>query len=510
MNRRRFLLGVAAAASPLLARTQTVKLSVRPGAPGQRIPVRYTGLSYESSQLAEPVFFSKRNKDLVLLFRRLSPQGVLRVGGNSSEFTWWKAREDSVAPPLKRPSGPPDANWMPHELTPITTDAIKNLAGFLDETGWKLIYGLNLGTGTPERAVEEAAYVNREMGDRLLYFQIGNEPDLYRRPNNGLRPPSWGFDQYLAEWIRFASAIFGRIPFTRLAGPDVASDSDWIAQFAKRAPAQIKEGIVSLTGHYYASGPPDDPSVNIDRLLRPDPELAAKAARLVQIGAEAHLPFRMAEGNSCYRGGKPGMSDAFASALWAADYMLMTAHAGYAGVNLHGGGGKEIRAALGGHLPGEGLAKKKKTTGKTRSGAFYSPIGGSLEEGFEARPVFYGMMLADQFSGALPMAVDFDARGVNATAYAASTKKDLRIAIINKDAKHDLKVQVDPGRPAKSAGIWRLDALSLDATEGVTLCGSGIGTDGAWSPKEEPVKPHGHGLFTIDVPKANAAMVIVA
>ncbi len=266
-----------------------------------------------------------------------------------------------MAPALKPPPGPADANWMPHELSPITPQAIENLAGFLDAAGWKLIYGLNLGSGTPQRAAEEAAYVAKTIGTRLEYFQIGNEPDLYPRANNGLRPPSWGFDNYLSEWVKFASAIFARVPFARLAGPDVASDSEWIARFASQAPAKVSDAIVSLTGHYYAMGPPDDPRVNIERLLAPGPESAARVARIAQIAADAHLPFRMAEGNSCYRGGKPGMSDAFASALWAADYMLMTARAGYAGC-FHGGGTRQIRAALGGHLPGEAVAKKPAST----------------------------------------------------------------------------------------------------------------------------------------------------
>jgi hypothetical protein len=50
------------------------------------------------------------------------------------------------------------------------------------------------------------------------------------------------------------------------------------------------------------------------------------------------LGFRMTEGNSCFGGGKPGVSDALASALWAMDYMLYVASKGYVGVNLHGGG----------------------------------------------------------------------------------------------------------------------------------------------------------------------------
>ncbi len=506
MNRRRFLLSAAAAVAPLAAQEQ-VRLGIHPGPPGRRIPASYTGLSYESSQLAEPELFSPRNRGLVGLFRRLSARGVLRLGGNSSDFTWWKASREAVAPAMKRPPGPIEANWMPHELAAITPQAIDNLAGFLDAAGWKLIYGLNLGSGTPERAAEEAAYVAKATGPRIEHFQIGNEPDLYPRANNGLRPPGWGFEQYLAEWMKFAQAVRARVPGARLAGPDVASGSDWIERFASQAPGQMRDGIVALTGHYYAMGPPDDPRVNIERLVGPDPERAAQIARIVAAASQARLPFRMAEGNSCYRGGKPGMSDAFASALWCADYMLMTAQAGYAGVNLHGGGTRQIRAALGQHLPGEAVAKKP---GAARTGSFYTPIAGGAEEGFSARPIYYGMVLANQFAGAESLGVDFDPRGVNATAYAARTDGGIRVAILNKDASRDLRVVLYPGFRTESARVWRLTAAALDATEGVTLAGRAIRSDGSWSPQEETLRPDAGGLVPIDVARASGALVSFA
>lgn len=40
----------------------------------------------------------------------------------------------------------------------------------------------------------------------------------------------------------------------------------------------------------------------------------------------------------CFGGGKPGVSNAFASTSWGADYMPHCACAGYAAVNLHSGG----------------------------------------------------------------------------------------------------------------------------------------------------------------------------
>jgi hypothetical protein len=215
----------------------------------------------------------------------------------------------------------------------------------------------------------------------------------------------------------------------------------------------------------------------------------------------------MAEGNSCYRGGKPGMSDAFASALWCADYMLMTAQAGYAGVNLHGGGTRQIRAALGQHLPGETVVKKP---GAARTGSFYTPIAGGLDEGFSARPIFYGMMFANQFAGAQSVAVDFDPKSVNATAYAAKTDADIRVAIVNKDAARDLRVVLYPGFRTPIARGWRLSAPALEATEGIALAGRLIGPDGSWSPQEEVLQADARGRLTLDVGRASGALVFLS
>ena len=172
-------------------------MTLRPPA-DRAVPADYVGFSYETMQLADPSFFASDNHDLIALFKSLSSRGVLRIGGNSSEFCWWQIKPDQQAPPEPH-SADHDENWMPHTLTAIQPIAVDRLAGFLDATGWKTIYGLNLGTGTPERAAGEAAYVAKSLGSRLLYFQIGNEPEFYRDANYRLRPPDWNFEQYLEQ-----------------------------------------------------------------------------------------------------------------------------------------------------------------------------------------------------------------------------------------------------------------------------------------------------------------------
>ena len=255
------------------------ELALEEDSSAPRIPLTYVGLSYELAQLSDSTFFSESNRDLVAYFRLLSGQGVLRLGGNTSEFCWFRASATTPAPRLHVPENPGE-NWMPHQLFAIQPEAIDALAGFLKATGWRLIYGLNFGNSTPERAAEEAAYVARAIGDRLEFFQIGNEPDLYQKATNGTRPAGWGFDNYVQEWTGFADAVVARVPGARFGGPDVAASSDWVIRFAERVAPRMGRQLAALTGHYYAEGPPNDPAVTIGRLLAPNAKVGTDIRRI--------------------------------------------------------------------------------------------------------------------------------------------------------------------------------------------------------------------------------------
>jgi hypothetical protein len=63
----------------------------------------------------------------------------------------------------------------------VSPEAVRNLAGFLKATGWTCLYGIGMGTNTPERAAEEAVFVAKTLDGSLQYFQIGNEVDLFGR-----------------------------------------------------------------------------------------------------------------------------------------------------------------------------------------------------------------------------------------------------------------------------------------------------------------------------------------
>ena len=125
------------------------------------------GLSYESGQLAYPDFFSPQNTALIQMFRTLSPSGVLRLGGNLSEFTLWSETEPATPPDAGGLVGPDPGHREPRTFT-ITPRSIRNLQGFLSATGWRCIYGLNLGGGTLEQALAEGRFVAKTLGRQLI------------------------------------------------------------------------------------------------------------------------------------------------------------------------------------------------------------------------------------------------------------------------------------------------------------------------------------------------------
>jgi hypothetical protein len=444
---------------------QTATLKLHADRTGPVIPTNFVGVSYETQQLSEPAFFSPANTGLIAQLRALAPNGVLRLGGNTSDYAFWKATPDSVPPPRAKRAyvygdPPPDLIYN------VTPEAVRNLRGFLDAAGWTCLYGINLGTNTPELAADEAAFVAKTLGDKLEYFQVGNEADRF---GTTIRDPkTWNADTYFDEWVKFANAIRARVPSAKFGMPDTSGNPQWYAVLVTRllalAPADRPE-VAALTHHFYFIGPPSNPYATVDLLMRTNPgvqklyENVHAAAERLGEGEHRTVLYRMTEGNTCYRGGKPGFSDVFAASLWAADYLLELASLGYAGANLHGGEGKMVAASLGGTLPGEELMPDPKVP---HPRPFYTPIA-DIDGKYVAEPVSFGMRFAQQFAGATIIAHDFDPGPANATAYSAKLPDGRTIvAVINKDATRTLR----PSFVGFHSGSYRsLKAASLSSTE---------------------------------------------
>jgi hypothetical protein len=480
MDRRHFLaLTAAAATAPHLrafAQSPAATLTLHPDRPGAAVPKNFIGLSYEIQQLSDPAFFSAANTGLIRELRALAPHGVLRLGGNTSDIGFWTPTPGPLPPlpanvVLNQNPGPGEKSplALAYQVTPL---AVTNLKAFLDATGWTCLYGINLGTNTPERAADEAAFVAKTLGDKLEYLQIGNEPDLLQHRFRD--PKTWSADKYYDDWLVLANAVRARVPNAKFGLPDTAGNPAWYAVVVTRLLATPNPPEVAcLTHHYYFNGPPSNPDVNITKLLQPDPRvdhLAADitaAAERLSAGQHRTVPWRMTEGNTCHHGGKPGVSDVFASALWSADYLLRLASFGYAGVNLHGGDGVFVANSLGGTLPGDAIVLAEHGDPATHPHPYYTPIAHIGSE-YIAEPVSYGMRFAGMFAGATMLPVDFDPGSVDATAYAAEHAESggFLLAIINKDASQDLTVTLpSPTAEPQFHVTRRLTAPSLTSRE---------------------------------------------
>jgi len=449
-----------------------VSLAIETSTRLAKVPADFMGLSYESGQLAYPDFFSTQNTALIDIFRTLSPAGVLRLGGNLSEFTVWSETEPATAPEAGGLVGPDPGKREPRTYT-IAPLSIRNLRGFLDATGWRCIYGLNLGGGTLEQALAEGGYVAKTLGPKLMCVQFGNEPDLFKHRDRGNKP--WTYEEFLVRWKMFRAAFHEKLPQVAVAGPDTAFNQEWVKRFAHDVPKEV----VLLTSHYYAEGPPTDPRMNIDLLLHPGARFDSSCGEALDSAKAAGLPFRMAEGNSCYNAGKPGVSDTFASALWVGDFCLQIASMGCVGINLHGG-----------------------------ANGFYTPIAGSIGSGFVVRPEFYGLMLAQRFAGLTLHRTTLEAQGANLTAYAAGQAGATGlVALFNKDTR-DVEVTLTGTTGSfERVAVERLSAPAIDSKAGVTFGGAVVGSDGQFHPRAgERLNAH-TGRLSVPVLAYSAALI---
>jgi hypothetical protein len=450
------------------------------------VPPSFLGISTEYWALplfgTQPTLFERA---LSLLRAPAGGALVVRVGGDSADHAFWALK------PRKAPG------WM-IQLSPPW---LHQMGGLVERLGVRLIVDLNLVTDTPLSAARwaRAAAESLPRGS-ILGFEVGNEPDLYARrywswviahPAVGpsVLPKDLSPTSYSRDYQAYANALARVAPRVPLLGPAVANpaaDINWVSTLMSSPHPRL--GVVS--GHVYpysaCAAPRAATHPTIARVLSEN-ATAGIAQRLHPAVAIAHrsgLPFRLTEINSVTCGGLAGVSDTFATALWAPDALMELLHTGVDGVNVH------IRA-------------------RTINAAF------SLNrQGMAAHPLLYGMMLFNRTlgPGARLAPVRVSAR---AQPHRASRLKIWAVRV-NGGGLHVLII--DKGnRPARvelrvpaigAASVQRLLAPSVSSRTGVTLAGQHVGADGLWhgAKPNEAVWPTAHG-YVITVPRMSAALV---
>lgn len=430
----------------------------------------FAGLSYEKSSLGQGLF-TPANNNLIALFQRLGP-GVLRVGGNSVDRTVWATQ---------------GAGGTAGQVAPPDVDA---LAAFVKASGWRCLYGVNLGGAasgatTPALAAAEVAYAAKKLGSALLGIEIGNECDLYGNPGHYFAG-QWSLSDFIALWEQYRSAILAVTPQIPITGPASAgNEAKWTVPFGQ---AVTKGQMALLTQHYYrADG--QQPSSTAELLITPDSKLLADLAILNAGAAAIGVPFRLSECNSFYNGGAPGVSDSYASALWVIDHLFNCVQGGASGVNLHGGG----------------------------NGPGYTPIANSGATIIGVRPEYYGTLLFTLAGQGTLYSTQISAGALNATAYGVKTSSGLNLVIVNKDATQNLQVTADLPVAAGSAQVLTLTQHSsagkapvLNATSGVTIQGAGVAADGGFAPQAAYTLQVSNRQLSCYVPALSAVLIQTA
>jgi hypothetical protein len=404
----------------------------------------FVGLAYEKQSLLTPLF-TAANTGLIALFQMLGPS-VLRIGGASVDESVWTPQTSGQTP--GQTSG---------QIAPSDIDA---LAAFLRATGWSCIYGINLGgsaTGatTPALAAAEAAYVSQRLGPALSAIELGNACETYGDPGS-FYAGNWSVEIFESLWQQYRSAIVATTPSAPIAGPAAASDIDsWTLPFGE----YVTSSEIDLLTQHYTCGPAS--TATIDGLLSTDPALSAELLQLHYGAQSIGVPFRIDACSAYSNGGAPGISDAYASSLWAIDTIFNTALSGASGLNFQTGGQQPC-----------------------------TPIADNAGVILSAQPLFYGLLLAASAGQGTLLATQLSASALNVTAYALQASDgSMSVVVVNKDAAQSLNLNITLPQSMTSATVQQLTQLSAGATSpslsalsGVTLQGATIAADGAFQP----------------------------
>ncbi len=451
-----------------------VTVAIEPHAPGAPVPQRFLGLSFEMAALAQLGQDAYRG-DMVELLRSLGP-GILRFGGiTADENVAWT---DSETPPPA---------WATSTIGPAQMSALGVLA---HRSGWKVLLTVGLAHYEPTAAAREVAAAHRALGPYLAAVEIGNEPDAYG--NHGFRELPWLAQGYQEQVSDYREAIEALTPGVPIAGPDVSGSGAFGEWGDEEALAQKP---VMLTGHHYPLGCAQIPAPSIETLLSAAVRGAAANSlnTYLKVAGLYGIPMRIDETNTVSCGGVEGISDTFASALWATGYITQTMAAGAAGINLQG---------------------------NPTNCAGYTPLcapdpAAAAEGALSAEPEWYALLLTKSLIGTRPLLTTISAEGSpNLVAAAFSGPgRSLKFALANDEplgtAPLALRLEVGPGM--STAQVQRLTAPAPSATGGVQLAASTVASNGSWhEPAQTESVTASSGVVSLELAPDSAALVTVS
>ena len=455
------------AVAPL--RSATVSIDVHhPGAP---VPPEFLGLSFELSSLPVIARYGSSG-DFVGMLRSLGP-GLLRFGGITADTrVAWIDRTT------------PLPSWA---FLGLRASDFRELRQLASRSGWHILLTIGLAHYDPRAAAHEAFAAETALGGWLVGIELGNEPDSYAR--HDLRTLPWTPDRYSREVTVYRRAIAKVAPGLKFVGPDVSGSQAFIKWGRRTA---VGQHPLLLTGHHYPLGCRQTPKPTARRLLSTPIRRAEDESllRYLSVSRSSGIRFRMDETNSVSCGGTAGISNTFASALWAVDYIAHIMTAGAVGVNFQGN-----PANCDGYTP-----------------VCASTSRGLADGALTAQPEWYALLLSRALVGDRPVRVIASRLQADIDVIALqSDKRQLHVVIVDDDPPGTgvVAVRLHVGAGFKTAAVLPLTAPSLDATTGIRLGGRAVASDGTWSVVSRSHHPVRNGAVRLRVSPTSAMLVTV-
>ena len=461
-------LALPAGATATPSRLPTLTASVNLAQPGPRVPQTFLGLSFEAKALPQLAHYGDEG-NMVNLLRQVAP-GLIRFGGVTVDTqTAWASQSH------------PKPNWA---VSAITADDLAGVDRLAREAHWGVLLAVTLGHPDPGAAADEVANAQAIMRTTLAGVEIGNEPDGYVIEH--LRTDPYTYDDYRQQLDSYLQAIGTSFP---LVGPDVSTPKrgSWIQSLAE------DERPVVLSGHYYPLSECHGYLPVVGDLLTRGIRSAEKRNldRLAAISNSTGVPLRVGETNNISCGGEPDVSNTFASALWAVDYMTQAMRDGIAGINFH-----DIVSNCTGY------------------GALCAATPDALAAGrLTAQPEWYALLLARRLLGDSPLPARLGPGRQNVTVSAfRSPGGNLHIVVVDDREPGSKPVRVKLALPKSFARgtVLRLTGPAPGAKVGTRLGGVLVGRDGTFRlPRRLPRLSGGAGTLNLVVTPSSAALVTV-
>ncbi|KAF7302487.1 Glyco-hydro-79C domain-containing protein [Mycena chlorophos] len=231
--------------------------------------------------------------------------------------------------------------------TPDVLYMLSNISHLVN-VDWYLGIPLN---DTTDLRLAIAEYGESILGDRIIAFQVGNEPDQYA--NHGHRPQGYGPANYSNDFSTVDTALRAdpkvAVVDHKLLGPSLSGVWQPAEMWAVDFIPDFQQSLQAVTMSFYpnnncafvfggpnSTGVVDPQTVFASYLMHESGQAIAQSYIASTLLAQQYgLPFVMMETNSASCGGFPGVSDSFGIALWGLDYALQLAYSNFTNALLH-------------------------------------------------------------------------------------------------------------------------------------------------------------------------------